>query len=187
VPGVRGPSRWVITWACRCGDTVGESGDLHDAAGAWPDAYGVAADGGVLVRADGYVAWRARTASADPQDALATAPGACLTCGTTPERPAAALRGGAAALAAGTQAAGTWPRHGRLNTRAHSAACTATNPARPPSRAPATVAACSAADACLQPARPTTSRLPTERREVGTAWEDRGLAELPVCCRCCRT
>ncbi|MGH7095586.1 MAG: hypothetical protein ACREFB_18895, partial [Stellaceae bacterium] len=28
--------------------------------GAWPAAYGVAADGAVLVRPDGYVGWRSR-------------------------------------------------------------------------------------------------------------------------------
>jgi putative polyketide hydroxylase len=58
--------------------TIGPAGDLHDSDGAWPAAYGVAADGAVLVRPDGYVAWRARTAPADPQDALATALGRVL-------------------------------------------------------------------------------------------------------------
>jgi len=42
----------------------------------WPDLYGVASDGAVLVRPDGHVAWRSATTSAEPvaeiQAALAT-------------------------------------------------------------------------------------------------------------------
>lgn len=36
------------------------AGGLADPEGAWPDAYGVAADGAVLIRPDGYVGWRSR-------------------------------------------------------------------------------------------------------------------------------
>lgn len=53
--------------------TVGPGGPLIDKAGAWPGLYGVGADGAVLVRPDGHVAWRAQTASASPANALAVA------------------------------------------------------------------------------------------------------------------
>ena len=40
---------------------VAPDGDLSDVDNAWADAYGVQSDGAVLVRPDGYVAWRRRT------------------------------------------------------------------------------------------------------------------------------
>ncbi|GGS66593.1 FAD-dependent oxidoreductase [Planobispora rosea] len=45
-------------------------GDLTDPAGVWERRYGVRADGAVLVRPDGYVAWRSREAAGDPEGAL---------------------------------------------------------------------------------------------------------------------
>jgi tetracenomycin A2 monooxygenase-dioxygenase len=39
----------------------------------WPDLYGVAPDGAVLVRPDGHVAWRSRTTSTDPVADIQTA------------------------------------------------------------------------------------------------------------------
>ncbi|NMO55163.1 NAD(P)-binding protein [Actinoplanes sp. TBRC 11911] len=39
----------------------------------WPDLYGVAPDGAVLVRPDGHVAWRSATASTDPEADFQTA------------------------------------------------------------------------------------------------------------------
>jgi hypothetical protein len=50
--------------ALRVGD------DLHDGDGAWTGAYGVEADGAVLVRPDAHVGWRARSGSADPSAEL---------------------------------------------------------------------------------------------------------------------
>src|SRR5262245_4741010 len=44
--------------------------DLQDAAGAFATAYGLGEEGAVLVRPDGFVAWRAKTLIGDPQDAL---------------------------------------------------------------------------------------------------------------------
>ncbi len=38
---------------------VGGPGDLRDPAGAFSDAYGITAAGAVLVRPDGFIAWRA--------------------------------------------------------------------------------------------------------------------------------
>ena len=50
---------------------VGE--DIVDPEGAWMVAYGVSEAGAVLVRPDGYVAWRQASAPADPRRALAEA------------------------------------------------------------------------------------------------------------------
>ena len=41
--------------------TIGVSGDLADHDGEWRTIYGLEADGAVLVRPDGYVAWRNRS------------------------------------------------------------------------------------------------------------------------------
>ncbi|MCK2221756.1 FAD-dependent monooxygenase [Actinomadura sp. ATCC 31491] len=43
---------------------VGE--ELVDVEGCWKERYGVHGDGAVLVRPDGYVAWRTRSSTADP-------------------------------------------------------------------------------------------------------------------------
>ena len=55
--------------AYRVGD--GPAHDLAPEPGVdWTEAYGTAADGAVLVRPDGFVAWRAAGAAADPAGAL---------------------------------------------------------------------------------------------------------------------
>jgi putative polyketide hydroxylase len=58
------------------GHVVGD-GDLRDPAGVFADAYGIASAGAVLVRPDGFVAWRAHDGAAEPAavigDALAGA------------------------------------------------------------------------------------------------------------------
>jgi putative polyketide hydroxylase len=46
---------------------------LEDPGDQWPSAYGVGADGAVLVRPDGYVAWRSPAMVADPPATLAAA------------------------------------------------------------------------------------------------------------------
>jgi len=46
------------------GFTIGK--DLIDPDGHWHEAYGVETDGAVLVRPDGYVAWRSRSGSSEP-------------------------------------------------------------------------------------------------------------------------
>ena len=51
--------------------TVGH--DLGDSDGGWHASYGVRRGGAVLVRPDGYVAWRAASAPADMKSALAAA------------------------------------------------------------------------------------------------------------------
>jgi len=56
-----------------CHTIGGADGRLVDKIGDWPQLYGVAADGAVLVRPDGHVAWRTPTASSDPAAKLTTA------------------------------------------------------------------------------------------------------------------
>ena len=53
--------------------TVGVDADLGDPDNRWPAAYGVSADGAVLVRPDGHVAWRSTGAAADAAPALQSA------------------------------------------------------------------------------------------------------------------
>jgi putative polyketide hydroxylase len=53
--------------------TIGADGDLSDPDGDWQDAYGVDSDGAVLVRPDGYVAWRSGTSASTPTEVLRTA------------------------------------------------------------------------------------------------------------------
>jgi putative polyketide hydroxylase len=49
---------------------IGSGGDLSDPDGTWLAAYGIEADGAVLVRPDGYVGWRARSIAGKPQQIL---------------------------------------------------------------------------------------------------------------------
>jgi hypothetical protein len=50
--------------------TIGEGAELEDPDRAWHAAYGVDEGGAVLVRPDGYVAWRASSAVKTPRAAL---------------------------------------------------------------------------------------------------------------------
>ncbi|HVU67097.1 MAG TPA: FAD-dependent monooxygenase [Ktedonobacteraceae bacterium] len=51
--------------------TIGPAGDLRDPQAGWQKSAGLSASGALLVRPDGFVAWRARQASADGQQELA--------------------------------------------------------------------------------------------------------------------
>jgi hypothetical protein len=53
--------------------TIGSGGDLTDPEGTWLAAYGIEADGAVLVRPDGYVGWRARSIAGKPEQILRNA------------------------------------------------------------------------------------------------------------------
>jgi hypothetical protein len=44
--------------------------DVHDPEAAFAQAYGLSQDGAVLIRPDGFVAWRAKTMIGDPEKAL---------------------------------------------------------------------------------------------------------------------
>jgi hypothetical protein len=46
--------------------TIGDAGDLGDPAGGFLAAHEIAETGAVLVRPDGFVAWRAMRAADDP-------------------------------------------------------------------------------------------------------------------------
>jgi putative polyketide hydroxylase len=62
-----------ISWPPLVAYTVGKDGDLGDPDGNWHEVYGVDADGAVLVRPDGHVAWRSRSAASDPMKVLRAA------------------------------------------------------------------------------------------------------------------
>lgn len=49
---------------------IAPDGDLRDAAKLWPEKAGIKADGALLVRPDGFVAWRSREMVANPQALL---------------------------------------------------------------------------------------------------------------------
>jgi putative polyketide hydroxylase len=53
--------------------TIAANGELTDVDDAWQDLYEVDDDGAVLVRPDGYVAWRSRTATVSPPQTLRAA------------------------------------------------------------------------------------------------------------------
>ena len=49
---------------------IGPAGDLTDPDGRFADGYGLSPSGAVLVRPDGFVAWRAREMSETPEKTL---------------------------------------------------------------------------------------------------------------------
>jgi len=66
-------ARAGTTLAYRCGVPLSIyriGADLLDINGKWTERYGVTAAGAVLLRPDGYIAWRARTAASSSLDTL---------------------------------------------------------------------------------------------------------------------
>jgi 2-polyprenyl-6-methoxyphenol hydroxylase-like FAD-dependent oxidoreductase len=59
-----------MSWPPLQAFTIGAGGDLVDPDGNWHELYGVEADGAVLVRPDGYVAWRRRSGTPQALEAL---------------------------------------------------------------------------------------------------------------------
>jgi hypothetical protein len=52
---------------------IGDDTEVSDPDGKWQLAYGIDADGAVLVRPDGYVAWRSRSGVSNPEASLRAA------------------------------------------------------------------------------------------------------------------
>jgi hypothetical protein len=44
---------------------IGQGGDLDDPGKTWAETYGIEEDGSVLVRPDGYVAWRSAKSNSE--------------------------------------------------------------------------------------------------------------------------
>jgi hypothetical protein len=53
--------------------TIGPGADVDDPEARWLPAYGIEADGAVLVRPDAHVAWRSGGSASDPQRELEAA------------------------------------------------------------------------------------------------------------------
>src|SRR5262249_36234661 len=53
--------------------TIGTETEVSDPDGNWQQAYGIDADGAVLIRPDGYVAWRSASSVSNPEAALRAA------------------------------------------------------------------------------------------------------------------
>ena len=60
-------------------ERIGTAGGFRDPANAFGESYGISSTGAVLVRPDGFVAWRAEAAVARPQEALANVLGRILS------------------------------------------------------------------------------------------------------------
>src|SRR5581483_11633174 len=58
------------SWPPLLAYSIGADNEVSDPDGTWHAAYGIDADGAVLVRPDGYVAWRSRSSASDPEAAL---------------------------------------------------------------------------------------------------------------------
>jgi hypothetical protein len=61
------------SWPPISAHTIGGKSELSDPDGNFHEVYGIEPDGAVLVRPDGYVAWRSRTKTPNPQAALRAA------------------------------------------------------------------------------------------------------------------
>jgi putative polyketide hydroxylase len=66
-------ARRVASSLSMCIDAIRVGADVRDVFHCWPHAYGVSSAGAVLVRPDGFVAWRAKHGSLAPDDALTRA------------------------------------------------------------------------------------------------------------------
>jgi putative polyketide hydroxylase len=61
------------SWPPLVAHMIGEGSELIDPDRNWHESNGVDADGAVLVRPDGHVAWRSRSAASNPTEALRAA------------------------------------------------------------------------------------------------------------------
>jgi putative polyketide hydroxylase len=69
---------------------VGGGGELADGAGRFAEVYRTGSEGAVLIRPDGFVAWRARAARVDAEPVLTRALAQVLARGAPDARFAAA-------------------------------------------------------------------------------------------------
>jgi 2-polyprenyl-6-methoxyphenol hydroxylase-like FAD-dependent oxidoreductase len=60
----------AVAWPPLIAHVIGKDGEISDPDGNWHSAYGIEPDGAVLVRPDGYVAWRSRSGVANPDASL---------------------------------------------------------------------------------------------------------------------
>ena len=60
----------AVSWPPLVAHIIGKDTEVSDPEGNWHAAYGIDADGAVLVRPDGYVAWRSRNGVASPEASL---------------------------------------------------------------------------------------------------------------------
>ena len=60
----------TIAWPPLIAHVIGKDSEIGDPDGTWHAAYGIEPDGAVLVRPDGYVAWRSRSGVANPDATL---------------------------------------------------------------------------------------------------------------------
>jgi len=72
---------WPPLVAC----AIDEEGDVSDPNSSFLDAYGIDSNGAVLIRPDGYVAWRSRSGASNPHESLRTVFGRLL--GRVPVQP----------------------------------------------------------------------------------------------------
>jgi 2-polyprenyl-6-methoxyphenol hydroxylase-like FAD-dependent oxidoreductase len=69
-PWKRAAQAVVLSWPPLVSHVIGKDTEVSDPDGSWHSAYGIDPDGAVLVRPDGYVAWRSRTGVASPEARL---------------------------------------------------------------------------------------------------------------------
>jgi 2-polyprenyl-6-methoxyphenol hydroxylase-like FAD-dependent oxidoreductase len=60
----------AVSWPPLVTHVIGKDTEISDPDGSWHAAYGIEPGGAVLVRPDGYVAWRSRNGVANPEAAL---------------------------------------------------------------------------------------------------------------------
>jgi len=60
----------AISWPPLVTHVIGKDSEISDPDGNWHSAYGIEPEGAVLVRPDGYVAWRSQTSVSNPESTL---------------------------------------------------------------------------------------------------------------------
>jgi hypothetical protein len=60
----------AVSWPPLVAHVIGKNTEISDPDGIWHAAYGIEPDGAVLVRPDGYVAWRSKSGVSNPEATL---------------------------------------------------------------------------------------------------------------------